>query len=127
MARFAELSLLMPTLALDEIREPKRHSNKPFWLSLKDHDEIGRNGTITIGRIETGILKPSMKITIAPTGLTAKVKFVGMNRCLIPNGYIAMLHCHTFHGSVRFEEIMSKSNLMSGTDDQDDQELKHIA
>ncbi|KAH7521721.1 hypothetical protein FEM48_Zijuj07G0062700 [Ziziphus jujuba var. spinosa] len=172
-----------PTLlrALDQIREPERHSDKPLRLSLKDHDEIGRNGIIAIGQIETGILKPGMKITIAPIGLTAKVKSVGMNResvqeafpgdivgihmtkkkidlkrgyvasnskddpakraisfksrlvilnlpggCLIPNGYEAMLHCHTFHGCFLFKEIMSKSNLMSGTDDQDDQELKHI-
>ncbi|KAH7521717.1 hypothetical protein FEM48_Zijuj07G0062300 [Ziziphus jujuba var. spinosa] len=173
-----------PTLleALDQIREPERHSDKPLRLSLEDHDKIGRNGTIAIGRIETGILKPGMKITIAPTGLTAKVKSIGMNResvqkafpgdivgvhltkkktdlkhgyvasnfkddpakqaisflsrlvilnrpagCLIPNGYRAMLHCHTLHGSVKFEEIISKSNLMSDTDDQDDQELKHTA
>nr|XP_048333328.1 elongation factor 1-alpha-like isoform X2 [Ziziphus jujuba var. spinosa] len=97
-----------PTLleALDQIREPERHSDKPLRLSLEDHDKIGRNGTIAIGRIV---------ILNRPAG------------CLIPNGYRAMLHCHTLHGSVKFEEIISKSNLMSDTDDQDDQELKHTA
>nr|XP_048332795.1 elongation factor 1-alpha-like [Ziziphus jujuba var. spinosa] len=46
-----------PTLALDQIQEPKRHSDKPMRLSFEDV-KIGRIGTTAFGRVETGILKP---------------------------------------------------------------------
>lgn len=67
-----------PTLALDQIQEPKRHSDKPMRLSFEDV-KIGRIGTTAFGRVETGILKPGMKVTFGPNGLTAKVNSVEMN------------------------------------------------
>lgn len=41
--------------------------------------------------------------------------------CLISNGYTAIIHCHTFHGLVKFEEIISKIDLTKSCED--DQEL----
>ncbi|KAK8483320.1 hypothetical protein V6N11_019432 [Hibiscus sabdariffa] len=49
-----------PTLleALDQINEPKRPSDKPLRLPLQDVYKIGGIGTVPVGRVETGVLKP---------------------------------------------------------------------
>ena len=36
-------------------------------------------GTVPVGRVETGILKPGMIVTIAPAGITTEVKSVEMH------------------------------------------------
>ncbi|KAK6161750.1 hypothetical protein DH2020_005131 [Rehmannia glutinosa] len=49
-----------PTLleALDMISEPKRPSDKPLRLPLQDVYKIGGIGTVPVGRVETGVIKP---------------------------------------------------------------------
>lgn len=51
-----------PTLvgALDNIIPPKRPTEKPLRLPLQDVYKIGGIGTVPVGRVETGILKPGM-------------------------------------------------------------------
>ncbi|CAN1142925.1 Elongation factor 1-alpha [Linum perenne] len=70
-----------PTLleALDQINEPKRPSDKPLRLPLQDVYKIGGIGTVPVGRVETGFIKPGMVITFGPTGLTTEVKSVEMH------------------------------------------------
>ncbi|KAE8648520.1 hypothetical protein Csa_008928 [Cucumis sativus] len=70
-----------PTLleALDLIQEPKRPSDKPLRLPLQDVYKIGGIGTVPVGRVETGIIKPGMVVTFAPSGLTTEVKSVEMH------------------------------------------------
>nr|AAF63516.1 translation elongation factor 1a [Capsicum annuum] len=70
-----------PTLleALDQINEPKRPSDKPFRLPLKDVYKIGGIGTVPVGRVETGVIKPGMVVTFGPSGLTTEVKSVEMH------------------------------------------------
>ena len=67
-----------PTLleSLDQINEPKRPSDKPLRLPLQDVYKIGGIGTVPVGRVETGILKPGMVVTFGPSGLTTEVKSV---------------------------------------------------
>jgi elongation factor 1-alpha len=70
-----------PTLleALDAIVPPKRPSDKPLRLPLQDVYKIGGIGTVPVGRVETGILKPNMVVTFAPAGVTTEVKSVEMH------------------------------------------------
>ena len=70
-----------PTLieALDNIVPPKRPTDKPLRLPLQDVYKIGGIGTVPVGRVETGLLKPGMNITFAPSGLTTEVKSVEMH------------------------------------------------
>jgi elongation factor 1-alpha len=51
-----------PTLiqALDQIEPPKRPTDKPLRLPLQDVYKIGGIGTVPVGMIETGILKPGI-------------------------------------------------------------------
>ncbi|KAH7521719.1 hypothetical protein FEM48_Zijuj07G0062500 [Ziziphus jujuba var. spinosa] len=69
-----------PTLldALDLTEEPERPFDKPLRLPIQDVYKIGGIGTVLVGRIETGILKPGMKVTFVPSGLTAGVKSIEM-------------------------------------------------
>jgi len=65
--------------ALDLVEEPKRPVDKPLRLPLQDVYKIGGIGTVPVGRVETGILKPGMNVTFAPSGITTEVKSVEMH------------------------------------------------
>jgi len=65
--------------ALDLVQEPKRPTNLPLRLPLQDVYKIGGIGTVPVGRVETGILKPGMVVTFAPGNLTTEVKSVEMH------------------------------------------------
>jgi len=65
--------------ALDLVTPPKRPTDKPLRLPLQDVYKIGGIGTVPVGRVETGILKPNMVVTFAPIGLTTEVKSVEMH------------------------------------------------
>jgi elongation factor 1-alpha len=70
-----------PTLleALDAIQEPKRPTDKPLRVPLQDVYKIGGIGTVPVGRVETGILKPGMVVTFAPANVSTEVKSVEMH------------------------------------------------
>nr|BAF64487.1 elongation factor 1 alpha isoform 4 [Solea senegalensis] len=65
--------------ALDAILPPSRPTNKPLRLPLQDVYKIGGIGTVPVGRVETGILKPGTIVTFAPPELTTEVKSVEMH------------------------------------------------
>lgn len=65
--------------ALDSITPPSRPTDKPLRLPLQDVYKIGGIGTVPVGRVETGVIKPGMLVTFAPTGLTTEVKSVEMH------------------------------------------------
>merc|ERR1712165_360753 len=65
--------------ALDSIKPPKRPVEKPLRLPLQDVYKIGGIGTVPVGRVETGILKPGMSVTFAPAMLSTEVKSVEMH------------------------------------------------
>jgi len=65
--------------ALDNVDVPKRPSDRPLRLPLQDVYKIGGIGTVPVGRVETGIIKPGMVVTFAPVNLTTEVKSVEMH------------------------------------------------
>jgi len=65
--------------ALDSILPPSRPTEKPLRLPLQDVYKIGGIGTVPVGRVETGILKPGMVVNFAPINLTTEVKSVEMH------------------------------------------------
>ena len=65
--------------ALDNIPTPKRPTDKPLRLPLQDVYKIGGIGTVPVGRVETGSLKPGMVVTFGPVGTTTEVKSVEMH------------------------------------------------
>ena len=75
-----------PTLieALDKIEAPKRPTEKALRVPLQDVYKIGGIGTVPVGRVETGILKPGMNVTFAPADVKTEVKSVEMHHESIP-------------------------------------------
>uniref|UniRef100_A0A318D5Y0 Translation elongation factor EF-1 subunit alpha n=1 Tax=Kangiella spongicola TaxID=796379 RepID=A0A318D5Y0_9GAMM len=65
--------------ALDSIQPPERPIKKPLRLPLQDVYKIGGIGTVPVGRVETGLLKPSMLVQFAPNGIITEVKSVEMH------------------------------------------------
>jgi len=65
--------------ALDNIKPPKRPSEKPLRLPLQDVYKIGGIGTVPVGRVETGVLKPGITVVFAPSTHSAEVKSIEMH------------------------------------------------
>jgi len=72
--------------AIDSIEPPSRPTDKPLRLPLQDVYKIGGIGTVPVGRVETGTIKPGMVVQFAPTGLTTEVKSVEMHHEQLTEG-----------------------------------------
>merc|ERR1711884_379886 len=70
--------------ALDAVIPPTRPTDKPLRLPLQDVYKIGGIGTVPVGRVETGVIKPGMVVTFAPNQLTTEVKSVEMHHESLP-------------------------------------------
>ncbi|PIO56978.1 translation elongation factor EF-1, subunit alpha [Teladorsagia circumcincta] len=70
--------------ALDSIVPPQRPTDRPLRLPLQDVYKIGGIGTVPVGRVETGIIKPGMVVTFAPQNVTTEVKSVEMHHESLP-------------------------------------------
>lgn len=65
--------------ALDNITEPVRPVDKPLRIPLQDVYKIGGIGTVPVGRVETGVLKPNQVVSFAPGSVTTEVKSIEMH------------------------------------------------
>ncbi|KAL7065385.1 hypothetical protein AAHC03_04828 [Spirometra sp. Aus1] len=70
--------------AMDNIEPPKRPTDKPLRLPLQDVYKISGVGTVPVGRVETGVLKPGTVVQFAPSGITTEVKSVEMHHEALP-------------------------------------------
>jgi len=70
-----------PTLvaALDACTAPERPLDKPLRLPINDVFKISGIGTVPVGRVETGVLKPGMNVRFTPSGLVSECKSVEMH------------------------------------------------
>merc|ERR1712054_350279 len=66
------------------VNPPKRPTEKPLRLPLQDVYKIGGIGTVPVGRVETGILKAGMVVTMAPVQISTEVKSVEMHHEVLP-------------------------------------------
>ncbi len=76
-----------PTIieALDQtIAPPEKPLNKPLRLPVQDVFTITGVGTVPVGRVETGILKPGDKIVFEPSGTQGEVKSIEMHHKQLP-------------------------------------------
>ncbi|EPY42364.1 elongation factor 1-alpha [Angomonas deanei] len=62
--------------ALDTLDPPVRLVEKPLRLPLQDVYKIGGIGTVPVGRVETGVMKPGDVVTFAPANVTTEVKSI---------------------------------------------------
>ncbi|RLF98911.1 MAG: elongation factor 1-alpha, partial [Candidatus Wolframiiraptor sp.] len=70
-----------PTLleALDQFEEPPKPIDKPLRIPIQGVYSIRGVGTVPVGRVETGVLKPGDQIIIMPPGIKAEVKSIEMH------------------------------------------------
>jgi len=75
-----------PTLVevIDSFQPPQKPTNLPLRLPLQDVYSITGVGTVPVGRVETGILKPGDKVIFEPAGVTGEVKTVEMHHEQLP-------------------------------------------
>ena len=76
-----------PTLieALDLLEIPAKPTNKPLRIPIQDVYSITGIGTVPVGRVETGTLKPGDNIVFMPSNKTAEVKSIEMHHTSIPS------------------------------------------
>jgi len=65
--------------ALDTMKAPQRPFDKALRLPLQDVYKIGGIGTVPVGRVETGTIKPGIFAMFAPAGIVAEIKSVEMH------------------------------------------------
>jgi len=71
-----------PTIvqALDQaITPPEKPLTKPLRLPVQDVFTITGVGTVPVGRVETGVMKPGDKIVLEPSGVQGEVKSIEMH------------------------------------------------
>ncbi|CAB9498438.1 Elongation factor 1-alpha (Fragment) [Seminavis robusta] len=78
-----------PTLleALNNVTPPKRSIEKPLRIPIQDVYKIGGIGTVPVGRVETGVVRPGIKAMFAPVGLTAEIQSVEMHHEQLPEAF----------------------------------------
>ena len=59
--------------APDCILPPTRPTDKLLRLPLQDVYRIDGIGTVPVGQVETGVLKPGMVVTFVPVNITTEV------------------------------------------------------
>ncbi len=75
-----------PTLieALNKLQVPPKLTDKPLRLPIQDVYSITGVGTVPVGRVETGELKPGQKVVFMPTNVSGEVKSIEMHHEQIP-------------------------------------------
>ncbi|MDE1850620.1 MAG: translation elongation factor EF-1 subunit alpha [Candidatus Micrarchaeota archaeon] len=75
-----------PTLlaALDGLTLPPKPTDKPLRMPLQDVYSISGFGTVPVGRVETGIMKPGDAIVIMPGNVKTDVKSIEMHHTQMP-------------------------------------------
>ncbi|MEM0200792.1 MAG: translation elongation factor EF-1 subunit alpha [Candidatus Micrarchaeaceae archaeon] len=70
-----------PTLlqCFDNFVVPNKPTDKPLRLPIQDVHNVAGFGTVPVGKVETGIMKPGEQIIIMPSGVKTDVKSIEMH------------------------------------------------
>lgn len=69
---------------LDALTLPGKSTDKPLRWAIQDVYTITGVGTVPVGRIETGVLKPDMKVIFMPSNKVGEIKSIEMHHQEIP-------------------------------------------
>ncbi|MEE9115592.1 MAG: GTP-binding protein, partial [Thermoplasmata archaeon] len=70
--------------ALDTIQVPKKPTDLPLRWPVQDVYTITGIGTVPVGRVETGVITPDIKIVFQPSDKVGEVKSIEMHHEQIP-------------------------------------------
>lgn len=65
--------------SLDGITEPPKPTKRPLRIPIQDVYTITGIGTVPVGRVETGVLKPDTKVSFQPADIEGEVKSIEMH------------------------------------------------
>jgi elongation factor 1-alpha len=65
--------------ALNTLKQPPKPTDKPLRLPIQDCYDIKGVGQVPVGRIETGVMKPGMKLSFQPADKVGEVKTIEMH------------------------------------------------
>jgi elongation factor 1-alpha len=69
--------------AFDKLTPPKKFTDKPLRLPVQEVFTITGFGTVPVGRVETGVMKPGDKVIFMPSNVTAEVKSIEMHHQML--------------------------------------------
>jgi len=72
------------TVALDKFSLPSKPVDKPLRLSIQDVYTITGVGTVPVGKVESGVLKPGQNIIIMPNGVQGEIRTIETHHTQIP-------------------------------------------
>lgn len=64
---------------LDTLKPPEKLTDKPLRLPIQDVYTITGVGTVPVGRVETGVMKPGQKVVFMPSKVEGEVKTIEMH------------------------------------------------
>ncbi len=70
--------------ALNNLNVPAKPTEKPLRLPIQDVYSITGIGVVPVGRVETGVLKPNMKVSFQPADKVGEIKSIEMHHESIP-------------------------------------------
>ena len=74
----------------DKFDQPEKPTNLPMRMAIQDVYEITGIGTVPVGKIETGVMKPGQKVIILPgrsgKGVVGEIKTVEAHHEQLPQG-----------------------------------------
>lgn len=75
-----------PTIleALDQFKSPEKPTTLPMRIPIQDAYTISGIGTVPVGRLETGVMRPGDKVVFMPSGVAGEVKSIEMHHEEIP-------------------------------------------
>ena len=75
-----------PTLldAMDMLTESAKPTDKPLRIPIQDVYTITGVGTVPVGRVETGVMKPNDVVVVMPSGVKGEVKTIETHHAQIP-------------------------------------------
>ena len=76
---------LHDALPIYDFKIPEKPIGKPLRLPIQDVYSITGVGTVPVGRVETGTMKPNDKIIVMPSGSTGEVKSIETHHQEMPS------------------------------------------
>ena len=70
--------------AMDDFKIIDKPTDTPLRVPVQDVYTITGIGTVPVGRVETGILKPGMKVSFQPANVIGEVKSIEMHHEVLP-------------------------------------------
>ena len=71
--------------SFDDFTNPEKPTGKPLRVPIQDVYSITGVGTVPVGRVETGTMKPGQKIVVMPSGAQGEIKSIETHHTEMPS------------------------------------------